>query len=60
MFQAVTENNSISNSEPEVGLAQDVMDLAVSPKLADLEEMFLMGMSARTVTLHPTTTLDIA
>jgi hypothetical protein len=46
MLQAVAENSGISNSEPKVGLAQYVMNLAVSSKLTDLEEMFLTKRSA--------------
>lgn len=46
MLQAVAENNGIPNSEPKVGLAQNVMDLAISPKLTNLEEMLLLNLSA--------------
>lgn len=47
MLQVVAENNSVSNSETEVRLAYNIMDLAISPKLTDLDEIFLIDVSQR-------------
>lgn len=47
MLQVVAENNSVSNSETKVRLAYNIMDLAISPKLTDLDEIFLIDVSQR-------------
>jgi hypothetical protein len=42
MLQAVAKNYGVSNSETEVGLAQNIMDLAIPPKLTDLDKVLLI------------------
>lgn len=47
MLQVVAKNNSVSNSETKVRLAYNIMDLAIPPKLTDLDEIFLIDISQR-------------
>lgn len=43
VFQAAAKNYGISNSVSKVGLANNLMDLAISSKLADLYKVILMS-----------------